>query len=91
MTEPPSPAGPFAHRPVLVDEVVALFAPVPPGTVVDATVGGAGHALALLAAHDHLAVLGIDRDPDAVRAATLALAPYGDRAQVRHARFDRLA
>ncbi len=85
------PGGGFAHRPVMVDEVVALFAPVPAGTVVDATVGGAGHARALLTAHDHLAVLGLDRDPFAVEAARSVLAPFGDRARVRHARFDRLA
>jgi 16S rRNA (cytosine1402-N4)-methyltransferase len=36
-------------------------------------------------------VLGIDRDPAAVSAASDALAPYGDRAVVRRARFDRLA
>src|SRR5262249_45429387 len=39
---------PFEHRPVLLDEVVELFAAVPAGVVVDATVGGAGHARALL-------------------------------------------
>ena len=81
---------PFGHRPVMVDEVVALLAPVPPGTVVDATVGGGGHAKALLDAADHLAVLGLDRDPDAVVAAAEALSPYGNRAKVRRVRFDRL-
>ena len=30
----------FAHAPVMVDEVVALLGPVPPGVLVDATVGG---------------------------------------------------
>jgi 16S rRNA (cytosine1402-N4)-methyltransferase len=81
----------FAHEPVMVDEVVALFAPVPDGAVVDATVGGAGHATALLDAHPHLSVIGLDRDPDAVDAATRRLAPYGARAPVRHARFDARA
>ena len=81
---------PFGHRPVMVDEVVGLLAPAPHGTVVDATVGGGGHARALLEAADHIAVLGLDRDPVAVAAATLALAPFGARARVRRARFDRL-
>jgi 16S rRNA (cytosine1402-N4)-methyltransferase len=80
----------FAHEPVMVDEVVASFAPAPPGLVVDATVGGGGHAEAILAAHPHLRVLGLDRDPDAVGAASRRLAPFGARAVVRHARFDRL-
>lgn len=80
----------FHHVPVLRAEVVAAFAPVPPGWVVDGTVGGAGHAKAILDAHPHLSVLGLDRDPDAVAVATARLAPYGDRALVVHERFDRL-
>ncbi len=80
----------FAHEPVLAAEVVALFAPVPPGTVVDATVGGGGHAAALLSARPDLRVLGLDRDPDAVAASRRRLASFGDRAVVRHARFSDL-
>jgi 16S rRNA (cytosine1402-N4)-methyltransferase len=82
---------PFEHRPVMADEIVDLFGPVPPGTVVDATLGGASHARALLDAHAHLRVAGLDQDPDAVAVATERLAPYGDRATVTHARFDRMA
>lgn len=81
----------FAHVPVMREEIVELFGPVPPGTVVDATVGGAGHARALLERYPQLRVLGLDRDRDAVRAASDALAPWGARASVRHARFDDLA
>jgi len=81
----------FAHEPVMVDEVVALFAPVGPGVVVDATVGGGGHAAAVLEACPSLRLLGLDRDPSAVAAATERLRPYGRRAQVVAARFDRLA
>jgi 16S rRNA (cytosine1402-N4)-methyltransferase len=81
----------FSHRPVLVDLVVELFAPVPPGVVVDATLGGGGHAEALLDAHPHLSVLGLDQDPDAIAAATARLARFGDRVTVRRTRFDRLS
>jgi 16S rRNA (cytosine1402-N4)-methyltransferase len=80
----------FEHRPVMADEVVALFADIPAGTVVDATVGGAGHARLLLEARPDLSVIGLDQDDAAVEAARLALAPFGDRAKVVHARFDRL-
>jgi len=81
----------FKHEPVMEAEVVALFAPVPPGVVIDATVGAGGHASAILEAHPHLRVLGIDRDPEAVEAATDKLSKFGDRATVRHAPFSRLA
>lgn len=72
-----SPA--YQHVPVMRDEIVAVFSTVPPGVVVDATVGGGGHSEALLASRDDLSVLGIDRDPDAVAAATARLAPFADR------------
>jgi 16S rRNA (cytosine1402-N4)-methyltransferase len=81
----------FEHRSVLVDLVVELFAPVPPGVVVDATLGGGGHAEAILDAHPHLSILGLDQDPDAIEAASARLARFGDRATVRRTRFDRIA
>lgn len=81
----------FAHQPVMVDRVVELFAPVPPGVVVDATVGGGGHAAALLTAHPHVRLIGIDQDDDAISAASLALTSFGDRAELHRARFDELA
>jgi 16S rRNA (cytosine1402-N4)-methyltransferase len=80
----------FTHEPVMVHEVVELFAPVPPGVVVDGTAGGGGHSAAILAAHGHLGVLALDRDPDAVVAARDRLRPFGRRAAVRHAEFSRL-
>jgi 16S rRNA (cytosine1402-N4)-methyltransferase len=80
----------FRHEPVLLQRIVDLFEPVPPGWVVDATVGGAGHAVALLERHPHLKVLGLDQDADALAAAAERLAPFGDRAALLHVRFDRL-
>jgi 16S rRNA (cytosine1402-N4)-methyltransferase len=79
----------FRHLPVMVREVTSLMLPVPPGVLLDATVGAAGHARALLDAAAHLTVVGIDQDLDAVAAAASELAPYGERAAVRQARFDR--
>lgn len=81
----------FAHQPVLVDLVVELFGPVPPGVVVDATLGGGGHAEALLEAHPHISILGLDQDPDAVAAARARLARFGERVTVRRTRFDEIA
>ena len=63
----------FEHIPVLRDEVVSLFASVPPGVVVDATIGGGGHAAALLEAYPALRIVGLDRDPAALEAAAGAV------------------
>lgn len=82
--------GEFRHLPVMEDEVVALFQPVPAGLLVDATVGGGGHARALLASRDDVDLLGLDRDATALAAAAPALAAFGDRVTLRRARFDQL-
>jgi 16S rRNA (cytosine1402-N4)-methyltransferase len=80
----------FHHQPVMADRIVDLFRPVPPGGLVDATLGGAGHARLLLEARPDLRLLGIDQDTEALAAAAEVLAPFGDRVTLRHARFDRL-
>ena len=80
----------FEHRPVMVDEIVELFRPVPPGLIVDATVGGGGHARALLDALPRHRLLGLDRDEEALVAANDALSGFADRVILRRARFDRL-
>jgi len=59
----------FEHEPVMVHEVVRAFAAVPAGWVFDGTVGGGGHSAALLAAHEHVRIIGGDRDPNALTAA----------------------
>jgi 16S rRNA (cytosine1402-N4)-methyltransferase len=81
----------FLHRPVMAPEVVELLASVPPGVVVDATVGGGGHARLLLESRPDLRILGIDRDGDAVAAAREALAGYGDRVRIEQGSFEELA
>ncbi len=91
-TEPStSPQAPFQHDPVMVAEITEIFRAVPEGTLVDCTVGGGGHAQALLDAFDHLALLGLDQDDDALEAAGRRLARFGTRVRLRKARFDHLA
>jgi 16S rRNA (cytosine1402-N4)-methyltransferase len=80
----------FEHIPVLRDEVVSLFASTPPGVVVDATVGGGGHASALLEAYSTLRVVGMDRDPEALEAARARLSAFGDRVSLVRAPFSSL-
>jgi 16S rRNA (cytosine1402-N4)-methyltransferase len=75
----------------MVAEVVDAFAPVPAGLLVDGTVGGGGHAGALLEALRDNAVLGLDRDAEAVAAAGERLSGYGARAVIRQSGFEDLA
>lgn len=84
-------AASFAHDPVMLSEVVDVLSDVPDGYVVDATLGGAGHASALLAANDRLSLVGFDQDQMALDAARARLASHGDRVTLHHGRFDSLA
>ena len=61
------------HAPVLAREVVDLLGAR--RSVLDGTLGGGGHALALLEAGVDR-VIGIDRDPDALEAVRARLAPF---------------
>ncbi|HEU0132242.1 MAG TPA: 16S rRNA (cytosine(1402)-N(4))-methyltransferase RsmH [Mycobacteriales bacterium] len=81
-----------AHVPVLLDRCVALLAPAatPDGVLVDATLGLGGHTEALLGATPGTRVLGLDRDPEALRRSAERLAPYGARVTFAHAVYDRL-
>ena len=80
----------FRHDPVMKDEIVGTFGSVPAGVVLDATLGGGGHAEALLDSRDDLRVLGLDRDPSALDAATARLDRFGDRVMTHRCRFDEL-
>ena len=81
------------HVPVLAGRVTALLAPalVAEGAVlVDATLGRAGHARALLEACPGLFLIGIDADVAAIEAAGELLAPYAERVTLVHARYDEI-
>jgi 16S rRNA (cytosine1402-N4)-methyltransferase len=78
------------HVPVLESEIVELFASQPAGVVVDATLGGGGHAYAILKSAPQLRLLGIDRDPDARAASRDRLAEFGGRVHIVDATFGQL-
>ena len=81
------------HVPVLAGRVTALLAPAlagPGAVLVDATLGRAGHARALLEACPGLLLIGIDADLAAIEAARELLAPYADRVTLVHARYDEI-
>jgi 16S rRNA (cytosine1402-N4)-methyltransferase len=81
------------HRSVMTDRVLALLAPAlqPPGSVmVDATLGRAGHAGALLSQHPGLTLIGVDADDAAIEESRELLAPYAERVTLVHARYDAI-
>ena len=81
-----------AHIPVLLDRCVGLLAPAllsADDVVVDCTLGMGGHAEALLT-RTPARLVGLDRDPEALRRSTARLAPFGERVTLVHAVYDAL-
>lgn len=83
----------FSHDPVMLGEILSVFADMNSGVFLDATLGGAGHSAAILAAHPMVSLLGVDQDDTALAAASTTLLDSGlrDRATLRHARFDAVS
>jgi 16S rRNA (cytosine1402-N4)-methyltransferase len=78
----------FVHKSVLLAETVAVLVHKPGGCYADGTLGGAGHAAALLAATAPGGWLyGCDRDAAAVAAARERLAPFAGRWEIRQSNF----
>jgi 16S rRNA (cytosine1402-N4)-methyltransferase len=75
------------HEPVMVDQVVGFLGG--DGTVLDLTLGAGGHAEALLRSGTER-VIGVDRDPEAIRLAGERLAPFGERFTAVRARFSAM-
>ena len=66
----------FAHETVLSDEVVEILRPGPGKLLLDGTLGGGGHSERFL--EQGARVIGVDRDPRALAAASARLARYGE-------------
>ncbi|MCX6895210.1 MAG: 16S rRNA (cytosine(1402)-N(4))-methyltransferase RsmH, partial [Verrucomicrobia bacterium] len=82
----------FVHNPVLMAEVLTGLQPKPGGCYADGTLGGAGHAAAILAASRPTGWLyGCDRDGIAIEAATARLAEFAGRFELRRGNFSELA
>ncbi len=68
------------HIPVLLEETLDLLQPHPGGRYVDATLGGGGHAAAILErSSPDGRLLGLDLDPAAVERTAQRLAAHADR------------
>lgn len=76
----------FSHEPVMREEVSAWLVKNKTGVYVDGTIGGGGHARAILEQTCGL-LIGIDCDTDALRAAREQLAPFGSRVVLVKANF----
>ncbi|MGI9951153.1 16S rRNA (cytosine(1402)-N(4))-methyltransferase RsmH [Moorellaceae bacterium AZ2] len=81
----------FRHEPVLLAKVLEFLDPKPGEVFVDGTVGGGGHARALL---ERLLpgglLLGLDRDEEALAAAARRLQPFGAAVKLIQASFSQL-
>src|SRR5215208_2129004 len=76
------------HLPVMVAEVLSLLRPQDGTRFLDGTLGGGGHAVAVLeTSTSNSSLLGLDRDAHALAAAEGRLAPFAGRVLVRHASF----
>jgi 16S rRNA (cytosine1402-N4)-methyltransferase len=75
----------YAHATVLAQEVVELLRPAPGEVFLDGTLGGGGHAEALL--ERGARVIGTDRDPRALAAARARLARFGEAFQAVRSDF----
>ena len=77
----------FHHVSVLLEECIEGLDIKPDGIYVDGTLGGAGHSSRIAAQLTTGRLIGIDRDPVALRAAGERLKPYADRVTLVHSNF----
>ncbi|MEW6948438.1 16S rRNA (cytosine(1402)-N(4))-methyltransferase RsmH [Trueperella pyogenes] len=77
------------HVPVLTHTCLELLAPaLADGVLIDCTLGMGGHSEAFLREFPAIRVVGIDRDPTAIRLASERLAPFGERFVAVHTTYD---
>lgn len=82
------------HEPVLLPRTIELLEPAlrqDGAILVDATLGMAGHASALLEHFPEVVLVGIDRDQDALAIARERLLQFADRVHLVHAVYDEIA
>ena len=79
------------HEPVMVREVLEYLAPERGGVYLDGTVGGGGHAEAILEAGASARLVGVDRDTQALEVARRRLERFGDRVELIEGDFADVA
>ena len=81
----------FKHVSVLLEECIDGLNIRPDGIYVDGTLGGAGHSSRIAERLTTGRLIGIDRDPVALKAAGQRLAPFADRVTLVHSNFCEIA
>ena len=81
----------FHHVSVLLQECLEGLHIRPEGIYVDGTLGGAGHSSQIVKRLTTGRLIGIDRDPVALKAAGERLEPYKDRVTLVHSNFCEMA
>lgn len=80
------------HEPVLLSETINLLEPRSNGLYLDGTLGGGGHAEAILVASSPAGrLIGLDRDPRAIERARARLDRFGDRVELHERNFAEIA
>jgi 16S rRNA (cytosine1402-N4)-methyltransferase len=80
----------FKHKSVLLEDVIEELDLKPDGIYVDGTLGGAGHSSEMLRRAEIKKLIGIDQDPDAIKAASKKLEPYGERAVIVKSNYENI-
>jgi 16S rRNA (cytosine1402-N4)-methyltransferase len=78
----------------MLERCIALLAPAisrPNAVVIDATLGLAGHSIAMLEQFPNLRLIGIDRDEKALAISRERLANYAERITLVHAVYDEIS
>ena len=81
----------FYHISVLLQECIDGLNIKPDGIYVDGTLGGAGHSGQIVRRLDSGLLVGIDRDPVALKAAGARLAPFANNVKLVHSNFCDMA
>ncbi len=79
------------HIPVLYREVEETFKDIQEGTVIDCTMGYAGHSSLILQTNPNIRLIGIDQDQTAIDFSTKRLESFKERVEIKRGRFSEMA
>ncbi|QCD52394.1 16S rRNA (cytosine(1402)-N(4))-methyltransferase RsmH [Campylobacter sp. RM16192] len=78
------------HIPVLLEEVLSAFDDIKNGSVVDCTLGYAGHSSAILANNKNVNLIACDRDDEAINFSSCRLKEFAGRVKIYKSRFSEI-